>query len=277
MARGKSEKTKEIISAAYAYLEENHPATVRGCCYKLFTLGLIDDMSKKSTNSVGRILTIAREDRTIPWKWVVDETRSLEQAAAWTDLKSFGLDVLKAYRKDRWQHQPNHVEVWSEKGTIRGVLAPVLDEFAIGFRVMHGYGSTTAINDVADMSGRVTKPFIVLCVGDWDPSGLHMSMVDLPDRTERYGGEVAINRIALIQSDLSRLPYFDAETKRGDPRYNWFTSNFGEHCWELDAMPPNILRSRVHEEILSLLDVDAWDQMQMVEDAERASIEKIDW
>jgi hypothetical protein len=36
---------------------------------------------------------------------------------------------------------------FSLKGTIRGVLQPVLDEYGVGFRVMHGYGSATAVND----------------------------------------------------------------------------------------------------------------------------------
>ena len=33
---------------------------------------------------------------------------------------------------------------------MRGVLAPVLDEYAVGFRVMHGFSSATTIHDVAE-------------------------------------------------------------------------------------------------------------------------------
>ena len=35
------------------------------------------------------------------------------------------------------------MEVWSEKGTIRGVLKPVLNQFANGFRAMHGFAVAT--------------------------------------------------------------------------------------------------------------------------------------
>ena len=49
-----------------------------------------------------------------------------------------------AYRRDRWSDQPHWIEVWSEKGTVRGTLAPVLLDYGVTFRVMHGYGSTTA-------------------------------------------------------------------------------------------------------------------------------------
>jgi hypothetical protein len=60
--------------------------------------------------------------------------------------------------------------LWSEKGTVRGVLKPVLDEYGVGFMPVHGFGSATIINDVAeDDDGR---PLIILYIGDFDPSGL---------------------------------------------------------------------------------------------------------
>ena len=64
---------------------------------------------------------------------------------------------------------------------------PVLDEYAVGFRVMHGFSSATSVYDVAqDDDGR---PLIVLYVGDYDPSGMFMSEADLPDRLAEYGGD----------------------------------------------------------------------------------------
>ena len=57
-------------------------------------------------------------------------------------------------------------------------LRPVLDQYAVGFRVMHGFSGATTIYDVAqDDDGR---QLIVLYVGDFDPSGMFMSEVDLP-------------------------------------------------------------------------------------------------
>jgi phage terminase large subunit-like protein len=58
--------------------------------------------------------------------------------------------VKRAYRRDRWSDQPEWIEVWSEKGTIRGgTLRPVLEEYGLTFRVMHGYGSSTALHQAA--------------------------------------------------------------------------------------------------------------------------------
>ena len=43
--------------------------------------------------------------------------------------------------------QPLAIEVWSEKGTVRGTLQPVLREFGVTFRVMHGYSSATTLHE----------------------------------------------------------------------------------------------------------------------------------
>lgn len=272
--RGKSRASLAIIEAASQILEEIEPASVRAVCYRLFVQGLIPNMSKTSTDKVSRMLVWAREQDIIPWEYIVDETREVEQASSWKDPQSLIRAAVRQYRKDFWESQPNHVEVWSEKGTVRGTLAPVLNEFGIAFRVMHGYGSATAIKDIAEASIDRGKPFIALYVGDWDPSGLHMSEVDLPRRIDQYGGDVDVGRVALTDEDTrdGDLPSFAAETKRGDPRHQWFSERYGSTCWELDALSPVILRERVRSAITAELDMGAWTRMVEVEKVERDSM-----
>lgn len=275
--RGKGRATLAMVEAAHCILEEIQPATVRAVCYRLFTMGLIDAMTKANTDKVSRALVWAREQEIIPWEWIVDETREVEQVSSWDDPESLIRAAVSQYRKDYWRHQPNHVEVFSEKGTVRGTLKPVLDEFGVAFRVMHGYGSATAIKSIAELSTAIGKPFVALYVGDWDCSGLHMSEVDLPQRIAEYGGDVAVARFALDRRDVEfgGLPSFGADTKRGDPRYQWFIENYGSTCWELDALSPVILRDRIRTAITALLDVDTWKRMVEVEAAERQSMSTV--
>jgi hypothetical protein len=283
MGRGISDLTRDRLAAVIDYAEENHPVTVRGCAYHLFTRKppLIDNMGKNCTNEVSRILTVAREEGAIPWDWIVDETRSVERKPSWDDIEDFGRSVLVGYRKDRWVTQPVRVELWSEKGTVRGLLAPILDAYQIPFRVMHGYGSATSVNDIAELIEEVVdggQDFVALYVGDWDPSGLDMSERDLPNRVERYGdgAEFTLRRIALVKSDLDSLPSFPLETKRKDPRHDWYRRNYHSHlCWELDAMNPVTLRNRVEEAILEYIDAEAWNRANEVEAAEIANIREI--
>jgi len=144
--------------------------------------------------------------------------------------------------------------------------------------VMHGYGSATALHAIARETESRAKLLYVLYVGDWDPSGLHMSECDLRQRIGRYEGFAVIDRIALNAEDVgdaSDLPSFDLETKSRDPRHAWFRENFGTRCWELDALSPVVLRQRVESEIGKHLDLDAWDRAIDVEAAETESLSTV--
>jgi hypothetical protein len=210
--RGRARKSLDVIEAMAAIAEAGHPMTGRGVGYKLFTSRLIPSMGRSDMQRVYRLLKEAREESIIPWPWIVDEAREFECVPSWNDPEAFARSVSRQYRRDFWQQQPVRCEVWSEKGTLRGVLAPVLDEYGVGFRVMHGFCSATVAHDIAeDDDGR---SLIGLYVGDWDPSGLWMSEHDLPDRFEKYDGDhVEIARIALTRDQTVGLSSFPALRK----------------------------------------------------------------
>jgi hypothetical protein len=272
--RGMAKASLDLIAAMYDIAQETRPITGRGVGYKLFTAGLIKSMSKNEMQKVYRLLRIAREQGDIPWSWIVDETRELERVGTWNNPAQYARAVASSYRRDFWNHQPARVEVWSEKGTIRGVLKPVLDEYAVGFRVMHGFTSATAVNDIAeDDDGR---DLIVLYVGDFDPSGMYMSERDLPERLEDYGGtHVEVRRIALTAEQTEGLPSFPASDKRRDPRHPWFLENYGNRCWEIDAMDPRDLRECVEEAIKELIEPIAWERCEIVNKAEQESLQTV--
>jgi hypothetical protein len=272
--RGMAQESLDLIAAMRKFAEPAQPITGRGIGYKLFTAGLIPSMKTNPMQKVYRLLKIAREEGMIPWPWIVDETRGLEIRASWSDPAQFAREISDAYVRDFWDQQPVRVEVWSEKGTIRGVLAPVLDEYGVGFRVLHGFSGATTVYDVAqDGDGRT---MVVLYCGDYDPSGMWMSERDLPERLERYGGShISLRRIALLRLDLDGLPSFPAWDKKRDPRHEWFVQNFGRQCWELDAMDPNDLRTCVEEAIKGWIEPEAWERCVVVNKAEQESLRSV--
>ena len=239
----------------------------------LFVAKLIPSMAREMQR-VYRLLKEARERGEIPWSWIVDETREFERCSVWDDPEQYARAVSRSYRRDFWTQQPVRVEVWSEKGTVRGVLQPVLDEYAVGFRVMHGFSGATTIYSVAqDVDGRL---LIVLYVGDYDPSGLFMSECDLPARLANYGGDhVVLKRIALTPEQTAGLPSFSATDKKKDPRYKWFVQNFGNRCWELDALDPNDLRALVERAIQAEIEPVAWKRCDRVNKAEQELLRTI--
>ena len=283
MGRGKSELTHQRVAAAYAYAEENQPVTVRGCAYHLFTRNLIGTMSANGKGLTGpaevsRILTRAREEGDFPWEWIVDEGRGVEGSGAWDDPAEMVEYMLDDYRKNYWTMQPKHVELWSEKSTVRGLLGELIRHYQLPFSVQKGFTSATEAKETTyrvKRAARQGKPFVALYVAHRDPSGLWMSERDLPAGVD-YGclpEHFTIQRVALIKDDLKGLPSFDLETKKDDPRFRWYQENYHrEKCWELDAMNPRALRKCVEEAVLSHINLAAWRQAASTEEGERETM-----
>ncbi|MGY4370888.1 hypothetical protein ACVW1A_006953 [Bradyrhizobium sp. LB1.3] len=156
---------------------------------------------------------------------------------------------------------------------MRGVLAAILDQYAVGFNPVHGFSSATSVHDSAEDAGR---DLIVLYVGDFDPSGMYMSEQDLPARLAKYDGDhIKLARIALTAGQLAGLPSFPAADKKKDPRYKWFVADYARDCWELDAMDANDLRDCVEQAIIRLIEPVAWQRCEVVNKAEHESLKTI--
>jgi hypothetical protein len=153
--RGMAQRSLDLIAAMYTVTKAAQPITGRGVGYKLFASGLIPSMERAEMQRVYRLLKEAREQGHIPWAWIVDETRELERVSTWANPAAYARCVARSYRRDFWDQQPVRVMVVSEKGTVRGLLGPVLDHFAVGFQVMHGFSSATTVHDISqDDDGR---------------------------------------------------------------------------------------------------------------------------
>jgi hypothetical protein len=149
----------------------------------------------------------------------------------------------------------------------------------VAFQVLHGFNSATSVWNVSQ-DGNDGRPLIALYIGDYDPSGMCMSEHDLPKRIKEYGGDhITLKRIALTVDQTAPLPSFPAsdkgpkDGKKGDPRYKWFTQNYGDRCWELDAMDPNHLRDVVRAEITALIDPVLWAKQEALQEQERRSLD----
>lgn len=294
--RGRAGATKDLITEMIGIAAEIRPCSVRALAYQLFNRKLIPSMAKQHTAKVSRLCVIAREEGDLPWSWIVDSTRQEERVPTWNDPIEYAGVVQRAYRRNKWAAQPKHISVWSEKSTVEGTLRPILQKYEVPFQVLHGWSGATPIKDAADANLERSQDTLILYVGDYDPSGMGMSELDLPKRLARYTYDrpadfkeinaedarsclievrMELRRIALtkdhtsVLGNSSRFPVYD---KKSDSRYLWFVENYGHSCWELDAMSPIDLRSCVEAAIVAELDREAWDRYVAVEEAERKAI-----
>jgi hypothetical protein len=281
------EAARNLLAAILDCLPAIQPTTGRGVAYYLLGIGIIRDMHY-GLDCVYGALRDARLHGLIPWDQIVDENRELEREATWDDLSDYLSYGPEWYRHDYWNDQPHRVEVWSEKGTVRGILQPVLEKYRVGFRV-HSTTSWSALYDVA--SHMDDRPLRVLYVGDWDPTGVWLSEQDLPTRLTTLatapGGvddldpdAIIIERVALTWGDCYgsrklKLPP-PLQPKKGDTRAPPFIKKYGPGCWELDAMDPNVLRNRIEREIKKLIsDPQAWTAAEIQERQDRDRLEEI--
>ena len=172
-------------------------------------------MAVGQTQRISRIMTEMREERarsTGRRSSTAAERSSARRRGATRTTSSEA--AVRGYRRDNWQEQPTIVEVWSEKSTVEGVLAPVLDELGVTFRVMKGFGSFTAVMQAAeDSQRRLRRPE--------DRRPLHRRLG--PDRALHERGRSAgaarrataagrqLKRIAIVKADTRRLPHFEVD------------------------------------------------------------------
>ena len=101
MGRGRSERSDQLVDAAYEILQEIQPCSVRAVCYRLFVARVIDSMKTNETARVSRNLVWARESGAIPWEWIVDETRQAERTPMWSNPEEFAKTRSLADQRSR--------------------------------------------------------------------------------------------------------------------------------------------------------------------------------
>jgi len=123
------------------------------------------------------------------------------------------------------------------------------------------------------------KTIYILHLGDHDPSGLDMTR-DLENRSSDYGtGSIEIKRIALNIDQVKKFKLKPNPVKKADSRSSEYISQYGQGCWELDALPPDELTRIVTKEIEKYIDEKAWkkrkEEIQERKEEIQARIEEI--
>jgi hypothetical protein len=276
-------KNRKLADHATAILEAERPMTLRQLFYRLVSAGEIKNKSAEYKR-LGSIMTRLREAKHVPLDWIVDHIRATLKPSSWTGLADFGDSVRDCYRKDFWAKMPVHVEVFVEKDAIAGTIQPVTDENDIRLHVCRGYASVSFAGGIAHLWNHVKKPIHAYYVGDFDPSGFDIER-DLKAKLSRYSRRTEVRphdcvnsavftwtRLAVRQKDFETHNLVRLPVKHKDNRAAGFCEVHGNYCAEVDALPPTELRRRVDEAISSHIDVDEWNRLLEVEQAEQETL-----
>lgn len=174
----------------------------------------------------------------------------------------------RSYNKNKWENQPNYVEIFIEKKALQGVFNKPCDNRGVALNPCKGYPSLTYLNDASDRFDEAIsegKNPIILYFGDYDPSGEDIPR-SLKANLSRMGTEVEVKRIALMEEQVLAWKLPPAPAKPTDSR----TANWGGLGQvELDAVEPRKLVKLVDKAIDKVFDNKIYEALCETEAEER--------
>ena len=251
---------ERINAILQPYMDRGQRVTLRQLYYRLVagTAGPPIPNTLRSYKNLGNLVSEARLGGYIDWDIIEDRVREPYHAAEFSNLDELSRSALASFRLPRWADQPKHVELWVEKDALAGILAPLAHEYHITLMVNRGYSSQSAMYQASLRFGEAIedgKDVVLLYMGDHDPSGLDM-VRDIKTRMKMFDitSGFKIERIALTWAQIQEYEPPENPVKPKDVRTPKYKEEFGPHCWEVDALPPEVLDAIIRKSVEKNLD-----------------------
>jgi len=208
------------------------PTSARFLFYELVQRG---QLSKHSTGArrpdqdLHDALTDIREDGRVPWHWIVDETRSLEDYTGYNNVQNGVLAQLDHVNIDPWHGRAPMI--LTESRSLAGVLRPIAQEYCCRIASTNGQCGGFLRTDIAP---RLRPDDQVLYFGDLDLSGGQIEANTRRVLEQVIGGALRWERIALTQKQVDdhNLPIII----KHDRRYHLTASLPPEDCGDPPAL-----------------------------------------
>jgi hypothetical protein len=276
------------------YKSQGLRMTLRQLYYQLVTKNIIPNQ-KTSYNNLSALLNDARYAGMVDWAAIEDRGRQPRSPQEFANLAELVETAIDAYRLPRWRGQKHYVELWVEKEALAGVLQPLASEYHVTLMVNKGYSSASAMYASAkrflscfdtlkenwtpeqaeeyDQGGYYNSDdhLSLLYLGDHDPSGEDM-VRDIRDRLRTFEAYVDVQKIALTMDQVEEYRPPPNYAKVTDSRAAKYIEKYGEHSWEVDALPPNTLADIIRDSFESILDQSKMDQVINQEETDKIAL-----
>jgi hypothetical protein len=213
---------------------------------------------------LGVVISDGRLAGMIDWDAIEDRTRFLRGHTTYANPSEAIQALHRRYRIDMWQGQDTRLEVWIEKDALIGVVEGVCSKWDIDHFACKGYASQSELYNagvrIRERRADTGQNTVVIHLGDHDPSGMDMTR-DNCDRLSLFAGDyVEVRRIALNMPQVEQYEPPPNPTKMTDSRAEGYVQEFGEECWELDALSPEVIAELIQQEVNSTVDFDLWNE-----------------
>lgn len=263
------ERAKFLID----YAEEHGPCTVRQLYYQAEVAGLPGiEKTDLSYAKIQRQVLSLRRDGRLDYEHIADATRWMRKPRSFDGIEEALADTARLYRKSLWTDAESHVEVWCEKDALAGVILPITAAYDVPLMVARGFASETFCYESIAQRGNDLRPYHVYYLGDFDRAGQDAAR-SLEEKLTRFGDEadieVIFEQIAVTLSQIFEWSLPTREPKRASAAdRNW------PHliACELDAIPPDYMRTLVEEAINQHIDQEHLRILKVAEASEREQL-----
>jgi len=274
--------SKWILEKAIPIIREyNGNFTIRALHYRLVGEGMTNN--DKHYKKVVNTMIKARWDGDVEMDAFMDHERETIGQTDYeaTDVQT-AVDEAKEsirfwagyYKKNKWENQPNYVEVFIEKKALQGVFERPCKEWKVALNPCKGYPSLTFLNDAKDRFEAAIeegKNPIILYFGDYDCSGEDIPR-SIVENLEKMGVTVDLRRVALKKEQVIKWKLPPAPTKESDSRgAKW--DGLGQV--ELDAVMPDKIEKLLVDSLESVFDEDLYDELKEQQATEKTEYKKI--
>lgn len=271
-------KAREIIEELAS---EGYTLTLRQLYYQFVSKGLIPN-KQKEYKKLGYLLNKARLAGLIDWDSVEDRIRVMKGRAHWDNPADIIAGARDGFSMDLWVGQTYRPEVWIEKDALAGIAERVCGKWDVPMLVCRGYTSQSAMNDAGDRfkghlaSKQGAKGFYIpriIYLGDHDPSGIQMGQ-DIEKRMEMFTGlGGCVSRVALTMAQVREYNPPPNPAKETDSRFGQYVEQYGQECWELDALHPKVIAATIEKAIVRLVDKPKWNARHALQEQHRTDLE----
>lgn len=226
---------------------------------------------------LGVTLSNGRRAGLIDWEAIVDRTRFLRPPNTWDSPGGIIQACANQFEVDRWKDQTSYVELWFEKDALLSVFERASENKQLPIFSNRGYVSDSSVWEAAQRIIRLTRDgrkSHILHFGDHDPSGLDMTR-DVEERLNLFGAFPKIHRLALNMDQIEKYSPPPDPAKPQDSRYAQYVEEFGEECWELDALEPDVLVKLVDSKVSRWIDVKKWKAALEREEEGKAELQLV--
>ena len=250
--------------------------TVRGLYYQAEVHGLAGiDKSDQAYARVQRQVLALRRAGRLRYEWIADATRWMRKPQSYDSAEDALKEAARLYRRSLWRGAGGYIEVWCEKDALAGVIFPVTAGYDVALMVARGFSSETYAYEAVAARDGDRRPYVVLYLGDFDRAGQDAART-LKEKLKRFaaaeGIPVYFRQLAVTPNQIADLGLPTRPHKRKTAADRRWPHPFA--C-ELDAMPPDTIRSLVRESIEAFFEKGQLERTRAIEAAEREALAKV--